>query len=73
MVVEVRGVADHSLLGSGGVDETRDDDRLDGEEVAEGPRRVRGLVHNLNQNICETKSFNKSYIVDMDSADDLRL
>lgn len=47
MIVQVGGVADQTLLGFGRVDEARDDHRLDAEEVAEGPRGVRGLVHNL--------------------------
>lgn len=49
VVVEVRRVADESLVGPGRVDVPGDDDRLDSQEAAERPGGVRRFIHNLNE------------------------
>lgn len=49
VVVEVRRVADESLVGPGRVDVPGDDDRLDSQEAAERPGGVRHFIHNLNK------------------------
>lgn len=49
VVMEVRRVADESLVGPGRVDVPGNDDRLDTQEAAERPGGVRRFIHNLNE------------------------
>ena len=51
MVVEVSGVADQALAGARRVHKAGDDQRLDGEEISEVPRRVGRLIHDLNETV----------------------